>query len=173
MDADTGYKLKRNPDWWQAKLLGLDIPWVDDIEATVIPSGANRLVQLKSGNVDYAGNRDPNDQPELKEETAGALNIWPYKALGRGFLAFGDPRDGNAPWADVRVRRPISLALDRDALDEVVYNRSELDEAGFDVSSKLSRNGALPAGWPGQSIDPRKDAKIGEFIQFNLARPAS
>ena len=167
-DADTGYTLKRNPNWWQAKVLGLDIPWFDGVEATVIPSSANRLVQLKSGNVDYAGNQDPNSLPELQEEVGDALKIWPYKALGWGFLAFGDPRDGSAPWADARVRRAISLALDRDSLDEVVYNTSKLDAAGFEVSSKLSRHGALPAGWPGQSIDPRDDPKIGEFIRFDV-----
>ena len=167
-DADTGYTLKRNPNWWQAKVLGLDIPWFDGVEATVIPSSANRLVQLKSGNVDYAGNQDPNSLPELQEEVGDALKIWPYKALGWGFLAFGDPRDGSAPWADARVRRAISLALDRDSLDEVVYNTSKLDAAGFEVSPKLSRHGALPAGWPGQSIDPREDPKIGEFIRFDV-----
>ena len=155
-DADTGYTLKRNPNWWQAKVLGLDIPWFDGVEATVVPSSANRLVQLKSGNVDYAGNQDPNSQPELQEEVGDGLKIWPYKALGWGFLAFGDPRDGSTPWADVRVRRTISLALDRDSLDEVVYNTSKLDAAGFEVSSKLSRHGALPAGWPGQSSTPAR-----------------
>ena len=67
------------------------------------------------------------------------------------------------------MRRAISLALDRDSLDEVVYNTSKLDAAGFDVSSKLNRHGALPAGWPGQSIDPREDPKIGEFIRFDVA----
>ena len=161
-DADTGYTLKRNPNWWQAKAPGLDIPWFDGVEATVVPSSANRLLQLKSGSVDYAGNQDPNSLPELQEEVGDALKIWPYKALGWGLLAFGDPRDGSAPWAEVRVRRAISLALDRDPLDEVVYNTSKLDAAGFDVSSKLNRHGALSAGWPGQSIDPREDPKIGD-----------
>ena len=167
-DPGINYKLKRNPEWWG----GPERPYVDNIEISVIPSSANQLVQFKAGNLDELARFSANELLALRDEVPEAF-IFASKRLGWSYLAFGEPRswlgNGDAPWSDDRVRHALSLALDRNSLLEAVYNVSKLDAEGFNVSDAVSWHNMMPAGIPGQSIDPRTDAVTGKWISHNVA----
>ena len=62
------------------------------------------------------------------------------------------------------------MALDRDTMIEGLYNVQNLESVGLDVSSRVGWHNILPAGYAGQSIDPREDAAAtGRYIQYNVA----
>ncbi len=167
-DPGVNYKLKRNPEWWG----GSERPYIDGIEISVIPGSANQLVQFKAGNLDELPRFSANELLALRNDMPEA-SIFASKRLGWSYLAFGEPRswlgNGDAPWSDDRVRHALSLALDRNSLLEAVYNVSKLDAEGFNVSDAVSWHNMMPAGIPGQSIDPRTDEVTGKWIRHDAA----
>ena len=167
-DPGVNYKLKRNPEWWG----GPERAYVDGIEISVISGSANQLVQFKAGNLDELPRFSANELLTLRDEMPNAF-IFASKRLGWSYLAFGEPRswlgNGDAPWSDNRVRHAVSLAIDRNALLEAVYNVSKLDAEGFNVSDAVSWHNMMPAGIPGQSIDPRTDEVTGKWIRHDVA----
>jgi peptide/nickel transport system substrate-binding protein len=174
-EAETRYV--RNPDWWG----GPDRPWIDALVNTTVPDPNTTLVQFQAGNLDQGGTISPDKIPEIgagATQVSGAVwqgdqTYYLNKSLGWGFLAFGSPSpwrgDGESPWGDDRVRKAISLGLDRDALLEVVYNIGPIESAGFQIADRLTWHNILPGGFPGQSVDPRTDAATGTWIKYDPA----
>ena len=81
-----------------------------------VPEATTRLAMLKRGEVDVAyllegqlGESIKND-PQLKLAFSGGI--------GTHHLDFFDMWDPKSPWADQRVRKAASLAIDRKALSE-------------------------------------------------------
>ena len=157
----VSHKVQRNPGWHNAPL-----PYFDGIEDIVLER-AQTLTQFQAGNIDFASTIGPDAIPGLLNDFP-AGRIEPRKQLGWGYISRGEPRDGSAPWDDPRVRHAMSLALDREPMVEAVYNVSGLEAVGLDVSSLVSWHNIMPAGYAGQSIDPRTDAVTGKWIQYNV-----
>ena len=158
----VSWKVQRNPGWHNAPL-----PYFDGVEDIVLES-AQQLTQFQAGNIDFASTIGPDSIPGLLRDFPDG-RVEPRKSLGFGYISRGEPRDGSAWWDDPRVRHAISLALNRESMIEAVYNVSGLEAAGLDVASRVSWHNILPAGYAGQSIDPRTDSVTGKWIQYNLA----
>ena len=162
-NQDVNFKVVRNPEWFN----GPEVPYLDAInEAVVSPLAA--LTQFQAGGLDFLITPTPDFVPALMAGDHKG-RVVPRKALGFGYLAFGEPRDGSAPWADERVRRAISLTLKRDDMISAVYNVEGLEALGLEVASRIGWHNILPAGYGEQSIDPRTDATTGRWIKFDLA----
>ena len=157
----VSWKVQRNPEWHNAPL-----PYFDNVEEIVLER-AQTLTQYQAGNIDHATTIGPDSIPGLLSDFPQG-RIEPRKQLGFGYISRGEPRDGSAWWDDPRVRRAISLALNRDEMIEAVYNVSGLEAVGIDVSSRVGWHNILPAGYSGQSIDPRTDSVTGAYVQYNL-----
>ena len=102
--------IEANEDYWRK------VPSVKRLEFQSVPEGATRLSMLKSGEVDVAyllegelGESIRND-PKLKLVFSGGI--------GTFFLDFFDMWDPKSPFADQRVRKAASLAIDRQALSD-------------------------------------------------------
>ena len=160
--TDVNWKVKRNPNYYHNPL-----PWFDSIEDIVLER-AQTLTQFQAENIDHASTIGPDAIPALISDFPQG-RIEPRKQLGWGYISRGEPRDGSAPWDDPRVRHAISLALKREDMVEAVYNVSGLEAIGLDVSSRVGWHGALPANYPGQSVDPQTDPVIGKWIRHDLA----
>ena len=96
-------RLVPNPNWWGPE------PDIDLIVVRAIPEAAGRLQLLQAGEVDFADK----------------LTLAQFAGLGGDLQAIADKgnttvplvlNSGFEPFADVRVRRAISSAIDRDAL---------------------------------------------------------
>ena len=159
---DVNHKLIRNDSWWG----GPDRPYFDEVEWSVLDN-ATQLVQFKAGNLDTLGTIGADQIPSLIEDTPDA-RVFPRKTLGWGYISRGEPRGVDAPHDDPRVRKAISMALDRDAMIEAVYNVSGLEPLGFPISELVSWHNIQPAGYAGQSVDPRTDPTTGAVIKFDL-----
>jgi peptide/nickel transport system substrate-binding protein len=103
-------KIKRNPNWWFAKFIGQDMPYVDGIKINIIPDPSVRLANLRAGKLDnmYV---DASQYPMIKNDRSLQINLWPVNHwIG---LRFNTQKGA---CKDIRVRKAISHALDRKAL---------------------------------------------------------
>ena len=102
--------MEANEDYWRK------VPSVKRLVFKSVPEGTTRLAMLKAGEVDIAyllegelGKTVEND-PKLKLAFSGGI--------GTFFLDFFDMWDPKSPFADQRVRKAASLAIDRQALSD-------------------------------------------------------
>ena len=103
-------KVKRNPNWWFAKFIGLDMPYWDGIKYHVIPDPSVRLANLRAGKLDNM-TMDASQYPMLKNDRS--LQIFLYPSNWWVGMRFNTQKGA---CKDIRVRKAISHALDRKAL---------------------------------------------------------
>jgi peptide/nickel transport system substrate-binding protein len=152
----------RNPDWYDAPR-----PYFERLERTLIPEYASGLAQFKAQNIwDFevraedvlATKRDHMDMLLLPElQINGSLN---------GFVNFSKRED--SLFKDVRLRRALSMMLDRDLLIETFENVSQFRDAGLPV--RIYWNGHLAAG-QSEWLDPKGEA-LGEGAKYFEYNPA-
>jgi len=102
--------MEANENYWRK------VPSVKTIVFQSIPEATTRLAMLTRGEVDVAyllegqlGESIKND-PKLKLAFSGGIGTY--------YLDFFDMWDPKSPWADPRVRKAASLAIDRKALSD-------------------------------------------------------
>lgn len=124
LTPDVGTDYKRNPDWY-----GKGLPHVDAVHAAIVPSTAQALAQFTSGNADLIHDVRPNDFDAMKRDNPRA-QIVTVRRHGDMLIhmPLGDP---SSPFQDVRVRRALSLAIDRTYLGKTLWGDNT--EAQFDV----------------------------------------
>jgi len=106
---------KRHPEYFRTGL-----PWVDGVEWLVINDDSTRLAMYRTGQLDMLGVRQP-DLDALKQSHPHYL----YQDYLSNVASALFMRTDQAPFHDVRVRRAIFHALDRQGLIEAVAIRGE------------------------------------------------
>jgi peptide/nickel transport system substrate-binding protein len=126
---------ERNPNYFKDGL-----PYADRIEAHVIPDAATRLAALRSGQI----NIFPAAGPQAMQQVQKTNPDYFTKSCPSLFHMGIRLRLDKEPWSDVRVRRALSMSLDRDAI----------------VSAALRGDGEpVLQAWP---LDPEA-LKLSEF----------
>jgi peptide/nickel transport system substrate-binding protein len=92
------------------------MPAVKRLVFKSVPDATTRYAMLKRGEVDIAYLLDVPDARELKNDPT--LRLAFSGGIAIFFLDFLDQWDPKSPWADPRVRRAASYAIDRQALSE-------------------------------------------------------
>ncbi len=110
---DVAMVFKKNPNWYEA-----GHPYVDVSRVAIIPDSAQQLAQFTAGNLDLATPIAMNDLPTAQASNPRAQVI---NVLQRAeWIVFSHLNDPTSPYRDVRVRRALSLAIDRDAIGRSV-----------------------------------------------------
>ena len=93
-------------------------PTVKKLVWKVIPDETTRLAALKRGEVDIAY----SIRGELAEELqrAPGLELKPVVINSPFWIYFADQWDPKSPWHDARVRKAVTLALDRDGINQAI-----------------------------------------------------
>lgn len=122
-EPDTKTVLKANPDYWGIGQFPLE---VSEIVFTPIQNAATRVAALLSGEVDLIQDIPVQDL----DRVAADDNLRVSNAPQNRTIFFGinsgdddlvnDNVDGKNPFADVRVRKAMNMAIDRDAIQQVV-----------------------------------------------------
>jgi peptide/nickel transport system substrate-binding protein len=111
---------KRNPDYFRQGL-----PYVDGVEWLVVQDESTGLAMYRTGQLDTG----PGGNWAVRQEDLEALKKSHPQLRYQDMLAINSTtiwmRTDQPPFNDVRVRRAISQAVDRQALIEAVYLRGE------------------------------------------------
>lgn len=108
--AGDSITLSRNEEYW-GKL--------SEVETVVFQwqtEASSRLIGLQAGTADVVGNIAPSDYAVVESDPS--LRLVPREPLGVSYLGFNSTYE---PFSDLRVRKAIALALDRDRLVKNFY----------------------------------------------------
>ncbi len=111
-DRGVSVELKRYAGYWDK-----DLPYMDGITFYVIPDDSTRFAAFRTGRIrmTYIGQRamTPDQAETIKKEMAGRATVKEHAAFTRLVFMMNTAKK---PWSDVRVRRAVHLALDRQNL---------------------------------------------------------
>jgi oligopeptide transport system substrate-binding protein len=109
----------KNPKYWNAKNVKLD-----KITFTMVEEASTELTMYETGELDLADNPPLADMDRLKAE--GKLGV--STLLGTYYYMFQCQKD---PLDDVRVRKALTLAVDRDAIVTNVTKGGQVPATAF------------------------------------------
>jgi peptide/nickel transport system substrate-binding protein len=127
---DVGTDFRRNPDWYSKGL-----PHLDAVHGAIVPNPSQAQAQFTGGNADIITDVRPNDIDAMKRSNPRAIVLTVRR---RGDMLIQMPLgDPSSPFGDVRVRRALSLALDRASLGKSLWGDNT--EAEYDVPSVMGK----------------------------------
>ena len=144
--------LEPNPYWIGVDRKGQSLPYLDELEFTIVPDQSTMSLKFLSGELDALDNVKPEDYATYeKRAVAGRFTLYDLgPSLSSNFVCFnlnrlrsargdlkaGDPAVGAVKYtwfADPEFRRAVSMAIDRAAIIRGPYFR-----AGFENWSLLT-----------------------------------
>ena len=107
---DDRIALRRNDSYWGGK------PTLDKIVFRAIPDNAARLLEIEQGNIQVLENPDPENLPTIRANAS--LKVYEQAGMNVGYLAMNFD---HKPLDDVRVRRAINYAINKQAIVDGLY----------------------------------------------------
>jgi len=110
---DESWSLVRNPHYW-----GQNLPVADELEALIIPDDSARIAALRDGRIDFT----TFENPDIAKMLGSATNIavLPQKTTNY-FRIDVNALSPKSAFNDKHVRQAMNLALDRDAINNLVF----------------------------------------------------
>lgn len=164
LEKDTpsvGTTYNRNPNWWWKGR-----PFVNGTQRTVIPEMAQYLAQFVARkNDEYIPTN--LEVLEVRKQAPDATFAKVDIPSTFGFFMFSG-QEPESPFKDVRVRRALSMAVDREGLIDNFSNRQELQKAGLQIDTAWA-NAPVAPFYKKWWLDPKDPSfKEGQWYQFNL-----
>lgn len=103
---DSKYTLIKNPNYWKPGL-----PYLDGVDLQIIPDETSIIAALRTGKVHLYRIQDSSNVPTLR--TNPNLVVYQSPSLGTNFVNL---QHRTEVIKDVRVRRALSLGMDRQAI---------------------------------------------------------
>jgi peptide/nickel transport system substrate-binding protein len=151
---------KRNPNYFLKDEKGRPLPYLDGIKALTIPEYAQQLAQFQAGNIHLLPPKAP-DLKSLRQAVPGhellaydvplTFQIFAFRPLGSG---------STSPFNDERVRRAVSMAIDRDGLITTLSNESFYKAEGLEIEKPW--HNIVGAGLTRWWLDPKAAMQKGE-----------
>ena len=165
-EQSVAFKWRQNPNWWDKQ----DYPYVDGFDLTIIPEYTARVAQFRSKKLDlYSGLRSA--------DLISAITDFPELELIEGpndssltSIAFSSQPD--SPFVDPRIRRAISMSIDRQLMGDTLSGSSDYIGAGLPY--ELKTDGHLSAAWDqlGYWLNPLNASEwgpAGKNFQYDVA----
>lgn len=130
---DVEFVTKRNPEFW---IKGQ--PYVDGTLTPIIPDINARLAQFLAGHIAYEAIL-PQTVDTVKKTLPNLT--WTVAPPGSGELLWFQLGDQTSIYQDVRVRRALSMAIDRDAIGKAAFGGDYV--LGFNPGPALGPKEAL------------------------------
>ncbi|MDJ0822103.1 MAG: ABC transporter substrate-binding protein [Paracoccaceae bacterium] len=132
-EPDVRTTMTRNEDYWGRDQFPME---VSEIVYTPIQNAATRVAALLSGEVDFLQDMPVQDLDRVNSADGLTVKQAPqnrviFFGMNQGAVDLeADNVDGANPLADVRVRKAMSMAINRDAIRQVVM-RGQSQPAGM------------------------------------------
>ena len=168
--------LERNPGYFRSGL-----PYLDRLVFRVVPSDQGLITQLLAGELDFVRSIPPSDVPRVRSHSD--LELVAFEDRAYTHICWNTSRPD---LADPRVRTALTMAIDREALVDVVYGgfarigvgpvlssfwafNRELEPTPFDPVTATAL--LAEAGWTDGDGDGLVD-RDGEPLTIELLAPA-
>ncbi|MEZ5124720.1 MAG: ABC transporter substrate-binding protein [Thermoleophilia bacterium] len=116
----------RNPTYWGKDTAGSQLPYLDQITWMMVQDGSAANLQLQSGAVDFQPQVAFEDSQALLDDPNLRVDVYPSSGIRE--VAFNVT---SHLWKDKRLRQAVACCLDREAINEVLYDgRSKI---GYDT----------------------------------------
>jgi peptide/nickel transport system substrate-binding protein len=112
---DVAYIYKKNPDWFDKSR-----PYVDTLKIAIVPDASAQQAQFGAGSLDALIWEDPYSLDAIRGQNPKATML--KCPDGRPFPVYLNLSDPTSPFQDIRVRRAVSMAIDRESLGKIIYN---------------------------------------------------
>ncbi|MBI2917783.1 MAG: ABC transporter substrate-binding protein [Chloroflexi bacterium] len=113
---------EKNPSYWKEGL-----PYLDGLEYVIMPDISTRTASLRSGRLDMIVEEVPAPIVSVLEKDP-RINIQGCPATSGYNFLWMDAMNPKSPFSDLRVRRAVSMAVDRDNL-----LKSTMQGRGYDT----------------------------------------
>ncbi|MEZ5780015.1 MAG: ABC transporter substrate-binding protein [Paracoccaceae bacterium] len=123
---DAVIRYKANPDYWQGASP------IDDLVFAITPDASVRYQKLKAGECHVMPYPNPADIEAMKADPD--VNMLEQEGLNVGYLAYNTKV---APFDNTNVRKALNMAIDKQAIIDVV----------FQGSGKIAKNPIPPTMW--------------------------
>ena len=146
----TDFQFKKNPNYF---IKG--IPYADGVTLNIIPDTSTQEAQFQAGKLDILG--VPYSDLASLQKAVPKSTVSSYYGLSYLELFFTPMDAPNNPFADVRMRQAVSMAVDRDALNQQAY------------SGQGAWSNHVPPGLGKWMLDPKSSAMgdAGQYFKFN------
>jgi peptide/nickel transport system substrate-binding protein len=148
LELGQNVQFEKNPDYWEKEVL------LDGFEFLIMPDHVARVAQFRVGNLDYAYGlvstvRDLNEVLETNPDVQ--VNFLPvvYNSISMGM------NHTLAKYQDVRVRRALAMAIDRQEMVDIVFDG--LGKAQNIVPWPFLFDAEVSVGSP----------EVGPYLQYN------
>lgn len=158
--ASTSYK--KNPDWYDKPR-----PYFDVLQRTLVSDYAQGLAQLKAKNIWNYRELRQEDVLSTKRDSPGMLMLATNDVDTAARFTNFSKRDDSV-FKDGRLRRALSMMIERDLIVETTFNVKQFTDAGLPV--KMYWHSHLAAGLP-EWLDPKGTA-LGEGAKYFQHNPA-
>ncbi len=109
--------LEKFADYWNA-----DSVSIDKVTYRIIPDPSLRLINVRSGDVDIAERVSPNDIASIRADSSIQLIEGPSIAYDQILINTGNGPASDNPVGNIpEIRQALSLSLDRDVINQVLY----------------------------------------------------
>lgn len=144
-----------------------DRPFFDRIERPLITEYSSRLAQFKAGNI-YTSVVDPGDVVQTKRDVPQTLlrQAEAFPVSVGGYIQYG--YDGDSPFRDQRLRKALSMSIDREAWVDALENRDQFTREGLELP--VGFNTTISPGWGSAYLDPYNEKEFGpshEVLKYN------
>lgn len=162
--SSVSFTFKRNPNWFLGG--GGERPYVDGLFIPIIPEQAQLEVQFRAKKMHFGAVSQTNI-PQFAKDLDGTELAVTGPVAGSPTLVFSYAP--GQPWNDVRVRRAVSMAVDRDAMAGILFDPKQFEPLGVKLSTYW--NAPIAACFGAYWLDP-KSTKFGpaaQYLQYNVA----
>jgi peptide/nickel transport system substrate-binding protein len=141
-------EMRRNPDYY------IDgRPYIDRIDLPLVEETAQQRAQFLARNT-YIYTPPTDDVWSLRRDVPSAV-MW-KSDWGTGWpVIFFGRKEVDPIWHDIRVRRALAMAVDRDRFIDVFYDVAGSKQRGLSVEMRWSNT--IAVGWP-EWLDPKSAA---------------
>jgi peptide/nickel transport system substrate-binding protein len=153
------WRARKNPNYFR-KWQGHQLPFLDQIESrNFIGNDAGRIAAFRSGELDTVWAIDlPNFKDLLKEKPDFIGQVTTPPPGAQNYISMHVER---APWNDTRLRRALSLAIDRKVIDQGIF--SGLSGPGYSQDWSFFKVGENFREWPWD------ENELGDFHHTDVA----